>query len=260
MPGTEKPSRRRRGIYLLPNLLTTGGLFAGFYSIIAAIDGNFAKSAIAIFVAMVLDGMDGRLARLTSTETDFGKEFDSLADMVSFGLAPSIVTYQWGVARLSEYGAAWERVGWLCAFLFTVAAAFRLARFNTRAASRDNRFFEGLPSPSAAAGVAAMVWLSTKYDIVGLVALATGAGVTMVAGLLMMSSFSYYSFKDINTVAKVPFQALLLPVSVLLVISIDPPVVSFAMFVAYASSGPLLWLWRWQKQRVAAASDDGQHP
>ena len=258
MSANEKPNRRRRGIYLLPNLLTTGGLFAGFFSIIAAIDGNFAKSAIAIFVAMALDGMDGRLARLTSTETDFGKEFDSLADMVSFGLAPSIVTYQWGVARLSEYGAAWERVGWLCAFLFTVAAAFRLARFNTRSASKDNRFFEGLPSPSAAGGVAAMVWLSTKYEIDGLVALATGAGVTMAAGLLMMSGFSYYSFKDINTAAKVPFQALLLPVSVLLVISLNPPVVCFAMFLMYASSGPLLWLWRWRKRKATSQPEHSQ--
>ena len=239
---------RRRGIYLLPNLLTTGGLFAGFYSIVAAVDGNFVKAAVAIIIAMVLDGLDGRVARLTSTETDFGKEFDSLADMVSFGLAPSIVTYQWGVARLSEYGAAWGRIGWLGAFLFTVAAAFRLARFNTHPVS-DKRFFEGLPSPSAAGGIASMVWLSTTYEIVGLTALAGGIGITVMAALLMMSRFRYYSFKELNLVTKVRFQSLLLIPLVLIVISINPPVVCFSMFLIYVSSGPLIWLMRRRQKK-----------
>jgi CDP-diacylglycerol--serine O-phosphatidyltransferase len=161
----QQPSARRKGIYLLPNLLTTAGLFAGFYSIVAAIDGNFQAAAWAIFVAMLLDGMDGRVARMTSTASDFGKEFDSLADMVSFGLAPAIVTYQWGVERLSEYGALWGRLGWLAAFLYAAAAAFRLARFNTNSALQDRRYFQGLASPPAAAGVASMVWLSTVYEI-----------------------------------------------------------------------------------------------
>ncbi len=253
----EQPRRRRRGIYLLPNLVTTGGLFAGFYSIVAAIDGNFVNAAIAIIVAGILDGLDGRVARLTSTETDFGKEFDSLADMVSFGLAPSIVTYQWGVERLSEYGAAWGRVGWLCAFLYTVAAAFRLARFNSRPA-REKRFFQGLPSPSAAGGVAATVWLSTKYDVAGLVALLGGSGITLIAGLLMMSSFHFYSFKDLNANAKVPFQGVLVPALILVLISIDPPVVCFILFVVYSSSGPLVWIWRRRKRKTAEPVVD--HP
>ena len=235
---------RRRGIYLLPNLLTTAGLFAGFYGIVAAIDGNFERAAVALFVAMLLDGLDGRVARMTSTETDFGKEFDSLADMVSFGLAPSVITYQWGVARLSEYGAAWGRLGWLAAFLFSVGAAFRLARFNTRPAGKDKRFFQGLASPSAAALVAAMVWLSTIYDIVGLTALATGVTVTAVAGLLMMSTFKYYSFKEFNLSGRVRFAQLLAIPLTLVIIALNPPIVIFALALTYALSGPAFWLWR----------------
>ncbi len=149
--------RMRRGIFLLPNLLTTCCLFGGFYAIIAAIDGNFERATVAIFVAMVFDGLDGRVARLMGTETAFGKEFDSLADMVAFGLAPAVVCYQWGVARIAEYGSAWGRFGWIAAFFFAAATAMRLARFNARAATQDKRYFEGLPSPSGAAIVAAFV-------------------------------------------------------------------------------------------------------
>src|SRR3970282_690870 len=141
---------RRKGIYLLPNLLTTGGLFAGFYSIVAAIDGNFHAAAWAIFIAWFVDGLDGRVARLTSTASDFGKEYDSLADMVSFGVAPAIVTYQWGVERLAEYGAVWGRLGWLAAFLYAAAAAFRLARFNANVTRQDKRYFQGLAGRPAA--------------------------------------------------------------------------------------------------------------
>jgi CDP-diacylglycerol--serine O-phosphatidyltransferase len=233
---------RRRGIYLLPNLLTTGGLFAGFYSIVAAIDGNFQMAAWAIFVAMFLDGLDGRVARLTSTASEFGKEYDSLADMVSFGLAPAIVTYQWGVERLSEYGAVWGRLGWLAAFLYVAAAAFRLARFNTNLV--DRRFFQGLASPAAAAGVAAMVWLSTNYDIEGLVALVAGIMVTASAGLLMMSRFAYLSFKDVSASRRVRFAHLLLIPAVIIVIAIEPPLMIFTLFLVYALSGPVTWVWR----------------
>ena len=153
----ETPRPRRKGIYLLPNLLTTGCLFSGFYGIIAAIDKHFAPAGIAVFVAMIFDTLDGRMARLTHTETAFGKEYDSLADMVAFGLAPAIVSYQWGVVRIAEYGQAWGRFGWLAAFFYAVMAALRLARFNARSATADKRYFEGLPSPSAAAIVAAFV-------------------------------------------------------------------------------------------------------
>ena len=157
--------RRRRGIYLLPNLLTTCCLFGGFYAIVAAIDGNFERAAIAIFVAMIFDGLDGRVARLMGTETAFGKEFDSLADMVAFGIAPPIVCYQWGVARIAEYGA---RLGPLRLdrrlLLRGRGGAMRLARFNARSATQDKRYFEGLPSPSGAAIVAAFVGLAHKYE------------------------------------------------------------------------------------------------
>ena len=195
----------RRGIYLLPNLITTGALFAGFYAIVAAIDGNFERAGVAVFVAMVFDGLDGRVARWTSTESAFGKEYDSLSDMVSFGLAPAIVTYQWGVARIAEYGLIWGRAGWLAAFFFAVAAALRLARFNTRAPA-DKRFFEGLPSPSAAAIVAALVWFSSEWREPGLVGLIVAFVVTMAAGALMVSRFKYYSFKDINLGGHIPFR------------------------------------------------------
>ena len=235
---------RRKGIYLLPNLVTTGGLFAGFYSIVASIDGNFPAAAWAIFAAMFLDGLDGRVARLTSTASEFGREYDSLADMVSFGLAPAIVIYQWGVERLAEYGAVWGRLGWLAAFLYVAAAAFRLARFNTNA-GQDRRFFQGLASPAAAAGVAGMVWLATHYGIerYELPALVAGITVTAIAGLLMMSRFAYVSFKDISTGKRVRFANLLLIPLVIIVIAIEPQVTIFGLFLVYAASGPAAWLW-----------------
>jgi CDP-diacylglycerol--serine O-phosphatidyltransferase len=242
-------TKRRKGIFLLPNLLTTGGLFAGFYSIVAAIDGNFEASAWAIFIAMFLDGMDGRVARMTSTASEFGKEYDSLADMVSFGLAPAIVTYQWGVERLSEYGAIWGRLGWLAAFLYAAAAAFRLARFNTNTATQDRRYFQGLASPPAAAGVVSMVWLSAAYGIEGLVALVAGITITAVAGLLMMSRFRYLSFKDVNPGRRVRFPHLLIIPLVIIAIAIEPPAMVFVLFVTYASSGPIEWLWRRRRRQ-----------
>ena len=241
MTNTKHEQRRRRGIYLLPNLLTTGALFAGFYSIVAAIDGNFARAAGAIYVAIFLDGLDGRVARMTSTESDFGKEYDSLADMVSFGLAPAIVTYQWGVERLAEYGVAWGRVGWLAAFLFTVAAAFRLARFNTNPVS-DKRYFEGLPSPSAAAVIAGMVWVSVVYQIQGLTAIVAGISISVLTGLAMVSGFRYLSFKDFSLSSRMPFANVLLIPLALIVVALNPPIVLFSFFVMYAISGPFIVL------------------
>lgn len=245
---------RRRGIYLLPNLLTTCGLFAGFYSIVASIDGNFERAALAIFAAMLFDGLDGRVARLTSTSSEFGKEFDSLSDMVSFGLAPAIVIYQWGVQRLAEYGALWGRLGWLAAFLYVAAAAFRLARFNTNVGVQDRRFFQGLASPPAAAGVASMVWLASDYGIEGLTALVAGITVTAIAALLMMSRFAYLSFKDISPGKRVRFANLLLIPLVLMIIAIEPQVTIFVLFLAYAASGPAVWLWRRRRRQDAANS------
>ncbi|HEY9181569.1 MAG TPA: CDP-diacylglycerol--serine O-phosphatidyltransferase [Gammaproteobacteria bacterium] len=246
-------STRRKGIYLLPNLLTTGGLFAGFYAIVASIDGNFSSAAVAIFAAMLLDGLDGRVARWTSTASEFGKEFDSLADMVSFGLAPAIVVYQWGVERLAEYGAVWGRLGWLAAFLYVAAAAFRLARFNTNVA-QDRRFFQGLASPAAAAGVASMIWLATTYEGMDrLAALVAGVTITAVAGLLMMSRFAYVSFKDVNPGKRLRFAQLVLIPLVIIFIALEPPVTVFALFVVYAASGPVAWLWRRRKRQDPVA-------
>jgi CDP-diacylglycerol--serine O-phosphatidyltransferase len=238
---------RRRGIYLLPNLLTTAGLAAGFFSIIAAIDGNFTQAALAIFVAMFFDALDGRVARMTSTASEFGKEFDSLADMVSFGITPAIVTYQWGVERLAEYGAAWGRLGGAAAFLYVAAAAFRLARFNSNVLWTDRRFFQGLPSPAAAACIAAMVWVSTAYEeygIDGLVALVAGIAITAALAILMMSQFSYPSFKDIQPGHRVRYTRLLIIPTVIIVIWIEPPLVSFILFAVYAASAPAIWAWR----------------
>lgn len=241
---------RRKGIYLLPNLLTTGALFAGFYSIVASIDGHFQAAAWAIFTAMLLDGLDGRVARLTSTASEFGKEYDSLADMVSFGLAPAIVVYQWGVERLAEYGAVWGRLGWLAAFLYVAAAAFRLARFNSNV-GQDRRFFQGLASPAAAAGVASMVWLVTSYEgFEGLAALVAGVTVTAVAGLLMMSRFAYFSFKDVKPGKRLRFANLLLIPLIIIVIALEPRVTIFALFLVYAASGPAAWLWRRRVKRL----------
>jgi CDP-diacylglycerol--serine O-phosphatidyltransferase len=242
---------RRKGIYLLPNLVTTGGLFAGFYSIVASIDGNFGPAAWAIFAAMLLDGLDGRVARLTSTASEFGKEFDSLADMVSFGLAPAIVVYQWAVellenrvvSGLAETAGIWGRLVWLATFLYVAAAAFRLARFNSNVA-QDRRFFQGLASPAAAAGVASMIWVATSYEgFDGRAALAAGITITAVTGLLMMSRFAYVSFKDVNPGRRVRFAQLLLIPLVIIVVMIEPSVTVFGLFVVYAASGPAAWLW-----------------
>jgi len=236
----------RRGAYLLPNLLTTGCLFSGFYAIVAAIDKNFAPAGMAVFVAMIFDGLDGRIARLTRTETTFGKEYDSLADMVAFGLAPAIVTYQWGVVRIAEFGREWERFGWLAAFFYAVTAALRLARFNARAASADKRYFEGLPSPSAAAIVAAFVWLSSQpgWREPGLVGLIGAFLVTATAGMLMVSSFSYPSFKQFDMDKRIKRAYMIIVPLFFVLIAIDPPTMLFSIFTTYALSAPVLWVGR----------------
>lgn len=238
----------------MPNLFTTAALFAGFYSIVAAVDGNFQKAGAAIFVAMILDGIDGRVARLTNTSTPFGKEYDSLSDMVSFGLAPAVVVYQWGVARLTEWNATWGRVGWLVAFLFAVTAALRLARFNSQTATVGKRFFVGLPSPSAAALVAAFVWLSSDLDLAGLGGLAAAFAITATSGALMVSRFRYYSFKELNFAGRIPFTYLMGVVLIFILVSLHPPLVFLSMFGAYAASGPVYWLWR--KRTLRPAKDD----
>jgi CDP-diacylglycerol--serine O-phosphatidyltransferase len=232
----ERP-RRARGIYLLPNLFTTAALFAGFYAVLAAMNNQFEKAAIAIFLAMILDGLDGRVARMTHTQTAFGAEYDSLSDMVAFGLAPSLVIYEWGLATLG-------RLGWLAAFIYTAGAALRLARFNSQLATADKRFFTGLPSPSAAAIVAAFVWVAVDNGLTSADFAWPAMILTAGAGLLMVSNVWYHSFKEIDLKGRVPFVAIVVVMLAFAVIVSEPPLVLFALFFIYTLSGPTLSLKR----------------
>jgi len=229
-----KEGQRRRGIYLLPNLFTTAALFAGFYAIVAAMNSRVEAAAVAVFIAMLLDGIDGRVARLTNTQTDFGAEYDSLSDMVSFGMAPALVMYQWALSDLGK-------LGWLAAFIYTACAALRLARFNTQVGIADKRYFQGLPSPSAAAIVAGMVWSGEEvFELAGKTVEEVAFVLTIMAGVLMVSNIRYHSFKGINFKERVPFVAILLAVLVIVVVSSNPPVMLFGGFLIYAISGPVL--------------------
>jgi CDP-diacylglycerol---serine O-phosphatidyltransferase len=248
----------RRGAYLLPNLLTTGCLFSGFYAIVAAIDKNFAPAGMAVFVALIFDGLDGRIARLTRTETTFGKEYDSLADMVAFGLAPAIVTYQWGVIRIAEFGKEWGRFGWLAAFFYAVAAALRLARFNARSATADKRYFEGLPSPSAASIVAAFVWFSSDWREPGLIGLITAFLVTVTAGLLMVSSFSYPSFKQFDMDQRIKRAYMIIVPLFFVLVAMEPATMLLSMFATYAASAPVLWAVRRIRRMSRGTAAPGQ--
>lgn len=239
-----EPTKRRRGIFLLPSLFTTGALFAGFFAIIEALKGDFSTAAIAILVAIVLDGLDGRVARLTNTQSAFGAEYDSLSDMVSFGIAPALIVYEWSLSNVGEFAAQWSRLGWLAAFLYAACAGLRLARFNTQLGKADKRFFQGLPSPSAAAVMVGMVWFSRDLGISGRDLMLLAFGVTIATGLLMVANVPYYSFKDFGTGRRVPFVTILAVVLLFVFTSIDPPKIIFAGFVAYALSGPLWWLYR----------------
>lgn len=235
--------KRRRGIYLLPNLLTTAGLFAGYFAIVAAMQGRFEAAAIAIFVAMILDGADGRIARMTNTQSDFGAQYDSLADLASFGIAPSLVMYQWALSGMGK-------LGWLAAFIYTASAALRLARFNTQVGTADKNYFQGLASPAAAAIIAAMVWVGNDYfessQTLNLAALI----ITVCTGLLMVSNFRYNSFKGINFSGKVPFITMLAVVLILVVVNANPPIVLFTVFFGYALSGPIMTLVQLRERRA----------
>jgi CDP-diacylglycerol---serine O-phosphatidyltransferase len=243
-PGFKPVARRARGVYLLPNAFTTANLFAGFYAIVMAMNEQYAAAAIAIFVAMLLDSLDGRVARLTNTQSAFGEQYDSLADVISFGAAPALVAYSWALKGMGKWG-------WLAAFIFVAGAALRLARFNTNIHVVDKRFFQGLPSPAAAALVAGLVWIATDLREARWIN-ATGADlgwlawiVTVYAGLSMVSSAPFYSFKDINFKRSVPFIFLILLVLGFVLVSSDPPLMLFLLFVIYGLSGHALSLWRW---------------
>jgi CDP-diacylglycerol--serine O-phosphatidyltransferase len=219
-------------------------MFAGFYAIVAAIDWRFDHAGVAVFVAMLFDGLDGRVARWTHTESAFGKEYDSLSDMVSFGLAPAIVTYQWGVARIAEYGPLWRRLGWLVCFFYAAAAGLRLARFNSRSASQDKHYFEGLPSPSAAAIVAALIWLASDRVNIGLPGLIVAFVVTACAGALMISRFAFNSFKHVDAGGRVRFTQIVLVPLAFVLIFLYPAITLLLLFGTYAMSAPTVWLYR----------------
>lgn len=232
-----------KGIYLLPNLMTTAALFAGFYAVVAGINGEFELGAIAILVAMVFDGLDGRIARMTNSCSAFGAEYDSLADMISFGLAPALLIYQWG---LHDFG----KLGWVVAFIFTVGAALRLARFNTQVGIADKRYFQGLPSPAAAALLAGLIWVvegsEVRLGIEPLVALF----LTAFAGVMMVSNVRFSSFKELNLKGKVPFVTLFIAVFVMAIVALEPALILFTVFLGYALSGPIITLVTLKKTRA----------
>ena len=238
---------RRRGVYLLPNLFTTGALFAGFYAVIAAMRGDFESAAIAILFAMVFDGLDGRVARLTNTSSKFGAEYDSLSDMVSFGVAPALVMFSWALGDLGKFG-------WSAAFVYVACAALRLARFNTQIASQDKNYFTGLASPSAAAIVASTVWVChdlgwigerIPYELTVVVAI-----LTATIGFLMIANFRYYSFKAIDFRGRVPFVVMIAVVLVFGLVTVDPPSVILLASLSYAASGPIMQVVNWRRARA----------
>ena len=237
---------RHQGIYLLPNLFTTAALFAGFYAIIAAMRGDFENAAVAILLAMVLDGLDGRIARLTNTSSKFGGEYDSLADMVSFGVAPALVIFSWALGGLGKFG-------WSAAFIYVACAALRLARFNTQIETADKNYFTGLASPAAAGIIASTVWVCHDLGLVGnalsrelsfLVGL-----LTATVGFLMIANFPYYSFKGIDLRHRVPFVVMIAVVLIFGLITLDPPSILLAGFLVYALSGPVMQVVKWRKRR-----------
>ena len=232
---------RHRGVYLLPNLLTTAGLFAGFYAIVASVNGQFEAAAIAIFIAMILDGLDGRVARMTNTQSAFGAEYDSLCDMVSFGVAPALVMFNWSLTGLGK-------LGWAAAFVYVACAALRLARFNTQIESADKRYFTGVASPAAAAIIASLVWCGVDMGLtpeqISKPAAAVMALITLIAGISMVLNLKYHSFKGLGAEGRVPFAVIIGVVFLFFLITIDPPRVLLAIFGLYALSGPVFGLWR----------------
>jgi len=231
MEPTRKP--RSRGIYLLPNLFTTSALFAGFYAITGAVNGHFEAAVISIFIAMVLDGLDGRVARMTNTQSEFGAQYDSLADLISFGLAPGLLAYAWGLSTLGKFG-------WMAAFIYATCGALRLARFNVQHSTADKRYFQGLPSPAAAALLAGFIWVMVDNDISGGIAVYALLFMALASGLLMVSNVRYHSFKELNFSGKVPFVVSIIVMLVLALVYVAPPVIIFVIFLLYTLSG--LWL------------------
>jgi len=248
MDDLPRPAPRSRGIYLLPNLLTTGGMFSGFYAILAAASGHFESACIAVFIAAMFDGVDGRIARLTGTSTEFGVQYDSLADLVSFGMAPSLVMYHWALSTLKIDGVAIGKAGWSASFLYAACAALRLARFNTQVGVVDKRWFIGLSSPAAAATMMSFVWTMDFLGYSGEELRYVALVLVVCSGLLMVSRFRYTSFKGGRTnpsppTERVPFMLLLGVILVIVAVYIYPSVLLLAMSWLYALSGPVTWAW-----------------
>ncbi len=233
----QEPRKPRKGIYVLPNLFTLAALFGGFYAIVMAMNGRFEQAAIGVFCAMVLDSLDGRVARMTNTQSAFGEQMDSLSDMVSFGAAPALIAYVWALKGTGRWG-------WIAAFVYCACAALRLARFNVNTAVVDRRFFQGLPSPAAAALVTGFIWLMTEGGIPGDDVRWVMFALTLYAGLTMVTNVPFYSFKDISIKRSVPFAVIVLLALGIAVINIDPPTVIFGLFVIYGLSGYALYVWR----------------
>jgi CDP-diacylglycerol--serine O-phosphatidyltransferase len=238
-PSEHKPNsvKPRKGIYMLPNLVTLAALFGGFYSIVMAMNDRFDAATMGVFCAMILDSLDGRVARMTNTQSAFGEQMDSLADMVSFGAAPALISYEWALKGLGRWG-------WIAAFLYCACAALRLARFNVNTSVIDKRFFQGLPSPAAAAVIAGFIWLINEAGVDGASVSWVMFAICLLSGLSMVTNAPYYSFKDVQMKRSVPFATIVLLALIIAAINIDPPTVLFALFVAYALSGYVVYAWR----------------
>ncbi|MDM7942982.1 MAG: CDP-diacylglycerol--serine O-phosphatidyltransferase [Hydrogenophaga sp.] len=238
----EDRRKRSKGIYMVPNMITLAALFGGFYAVVMAMNGRFDLATLGIFVAMVLDSLDGRVARMTNTQSAFGEQMDSLSDMVSFGAAPGLIAYEWTLRDLGRWG-------WIAAFVYCACAALRLARFNVNTAVVDKRYFQGLPSPAAAALVAGFIWLMTELEIAPQDVTWVMFAITLYTGLTMVTNVPFYSFKDLSLRKSVPFAAIVLVALAIAVINIHPPTVLFGLFVVYGLSGYAVYFWRKAKGR-----------
>ena len=254
-PGGEPaPRKPRKGLYLLPNLFTLAALFAGFYAIVMAMNNRFDLAAIGVFCAMVLDSLDGRVARMTNTQSAFGEQMDSLSDMVSFGAAPALIAYEWALKGLGRWG-------WIAAFVYCACAALRLARFNVNTAVVDKRYFQGLPSPGAAAIMAGFIWSMTEIPVKGPDVAWPMFAIALFAGLTMVTNLPFYSFKDFDMKRSVPFSAIVLVVLAIAAVNTDPPTMLFGLFVVYGLSGYALYIWRKAKgQQASVISTSTEEP
>lgn len=242
MKSNKKNISKKRGIYILPNLFTLSALFAGFYAMVAAMRGTYDNAAVAIFIAMLMDSLDGRVARLTNTQTEFGAQLDSLSDMVSFGVAPALVVYSWTLFHLGK-------IGWLVAFVYAVAVTLRLARFNTQLEKADKRFFQGLASTPSAGVIAGMVWMGNRFFLSSMLIDIVAAIITAGLGVLMVSNIRYRSFKEIDLKRNVPFITILIIILIVVLVATNPSVILFSIFFLYAVLYPIINLWELRKKK-----------